>query len=85
MVAMSAGCANMGGTRDSGIVSSADGVLEMSAVRGVRGVGWLCTMCICLARGWVGGEVSEQMGGLGLGFTNPVGTGGVWDVCLCLG
>ena len=21
--------------------------------------------------------------GLGLGFTNPVGTGGVWDVCLC--
>ena len=20
--------------------------------------------------------------GLGLGFTNPVGTGGVWDVCL---
>ena len=22
---------------------------------------------------------------LGLGFTNPVGTGGVLDVCLCLG
>ena len=23
--------------------------------------------------------------GLGLGFTNPVGTGGVLDVCLCFG
>ena len=23
------------------------------------------------------------MRGLGLGFTNPVGTGGVLDVCLC--
>ena len=25
------------------------------------------------------------MMGLGLGFTNPVGTGGVLDVCLCFG
>ena len=25
------------------------------------------------------------MRGFGLGFTNPVGTGGVWDVCLCFG
>ena len=25
------------------------------------------------------------MRGLGLGFTNPVGTGRVLDVCLCLG
>ena len=25
------------------------------------------------------------MRGLGLGFTNPVGTRGVLDVCLCLG
>ena len=25
------------------------------------------------------------MRGLGLGFTNPVGTGGLFDVCLCLG
>ena len=24
------------------------------------------------------------MRGLGLGVTNPVGTGGVFDVCLCL-
>ena len=35
-----------------------------------------------LARGGVGGE---WMRGLGLGFTNPVGTEGVLDVCLCLG
>ena len=34
----------------------------------------------CLARGDVGGE---WMGGLGLDFTNFVGTGGVLDVCLC--
>ena len=27
----------------------------------------------------------EWMRGLGLGFTNPVGTGGVLDVCLCFG
>ena len=25
------------------------------------------------------------MSGLGMGFTNPVGTVGVLDVCLCLG
>ena len=25
------------------------------------------------------------MRGLGLNLTNPVRTGGVWDVCLCLG
>ena len=33
-------------------------------------------------RGWRGGEL---MRALGLGFTNHVGTGGVLDVCLCLG
>ena len=32
--------------------------------------------------GWKGGE---WMRGLGLGFTNPVETGGVLDVYLCLG
>ena len=31
------------------------------------------------------GEGCGWMRGLGLGFTNPVGTGGVLDVCLCLG
>ena len=37
------------------------------------------------ARGGVGGEGGEWMRGLGLGFTNIVGTGGVLDVCLCFG
>ena len=32
--------------------------------------------------GWRGGEWMRR---LGLCFTNPVGTGGVLDVCLCLG
>ena len=33
-------------------------------------------------RGW---RRDEWMRRLGLGFTNPVGTGKVLDVCLCLG
>ena len=41
----------------------------------VFGSGW---------RGWRGGEWMIGLG-LGLGFTNPVGTGGVLDVCLCFG
>ena len=45
----------------------------------------VCEMCMCLARGSVGGEGGEWIKGLGLGFTNPVGTGGVLDVCLCFG
>ena len=32
--------------------------------------------------GWRGGEWMSE---LGLGFTNPVGTGGVLDMCLCFG
>ena len=32
--------------------------------------------------GWRGGE---WMRDLGLGFTNPVGTCGVLDICLCFG
>ena len=39
--------------------------------------------CVCFARGGVGGEGGEWMRGLGWGFTNPVGIGGVLDVCLC--
>ena len=39
-------------------------------------------MCMCLTRDGVGGEGGAWMRGLGLGFTNPMGTGGV---CLCLG
>ena len=69
----------MGGTRGSGIVSCSADVLWM------RGGGGVCEMCMCLARGGVGGESGKWMIGLGLGFTNPVGTWGVLDVCLCFG
>ena len=34
--------------------------------------------------GWRGAG-GEWMRGLGLGFTNPMGTGGVLDVCMCFG
>ena len=42
----------------------------------VRGVGEVCDMCMCLARGGLGGV---GVRGLGLGFTNPRGTCGKWD------
>ena len=51
-------------------------------VCGMKGVGGVCEMCRLLARSGVGGEWIRR---LGLGFTNPVGTGGVLDVCLCCG
>ena len=65
-------------TRGSVFLSSTGDVL-------VRGVFRVCDMCMCLARGGVGGEGGEWMRELGLGFTNPVGTGGVLDMCLCFG
>ena len=40
----------------SGIVSSTADVLWMSVVHGMRGVGGVCEMCMCFARGGVGGE-----------------------------
>ena len=43
----------MNGTRGSGVLSSTGDVLEMS---GVRGVGGVCGMCMCLGRVGVGGE-----------------------------
>ena len=45
-----------------------------------------CVTCVCVWLGavWVerGGEWMRE---LGFGFTNPVGTGGVLDMCLCFG
>ena len=76
---------HVGCTRGSGIMFSETDVLWMSVVRGMRGVSGVFDMGMCLARGGVGREGSEWMRGLGLGFTNSVGTGGVFDVCLCLG
>ena len=57
----------------------------MSVVRGVRGVGGMCEMGMCLARGRVGIVGGEWLRGLSFGIINPVGTGGVWDMCMCLG
>ena len=45
-----------GGTRGSGIMSSAADVIWM------RGVGEVCEKCMCLARGGVGGEGDERIG-----------------------
>ena len=39
---------HVGGTRGSGIVSSAADMFLMSMVRGMRGVGEVCEMCMCL-------------------------------------
>ena len=46
-----------------------------------------CVTCVCVWLGAVGcgGEGGGWMRELGLGFTNPVGTGGVLDVCPWLG
>ena len=61
-------------------------MLWMSVVCGMRGVGEVCEMCMCLTRGGVGGEGGEWMRGLGLGFTNPVraGSGGVGWCYICV-
>ena len=48
VVAVSAMDEYMGDTRGSCIVFSADDMLDMSVVHGVRGV--VCEMCMCLAR-----------------------------------
>ena len=53
---VSAGHEYVGGTHGSGIVSVAADVLWMSVVRGMRGDGGVCEMCMWLARGGVGGE-----------------------------
>ena len=43
----------------------------------------MCDMCMCLARGGVGGEGGEWIRELVLGFINPVGTGECWT-CVCV-
>ena len=48
-IAVSVGCDYISGTHGSVVVSSADDVLDMSVVRGVRGE--VCEMCMCLAWG----------------------------------
>ena len=76
------GTGHMGGSH---IVSSADDVLCMSVVCGMR-VGGVCELCMCLAKSGIRGEGGALMRGLVLGFTNPVGTKRVMDMCLgCVG
>ena len=54
-------------------------------VLGMKRVGVVCEICMCLARGGVGGEAGEWIRELGLDFTNPVGIVVMLYVCLCLG
>ena len=63
-------------TLRSGVVSSADDVLEMSVI---RGVGRVCKMCMCLSRfvascegAWCIEGGGEWVIGLGMGFSYPV-------------
>ena len=49
----------------------------------VRGVGGVCDMCMCLARGWGGRCWGECVRGLGLCFTNPGKTWGKW-IYVCI-
>ena len=51
---VSAGHECVGGTHGSGIVSRAGHVPGMSVVRGMRGVGGMCELCMCFARDGVG-------------------------------
>ena len=70
--------AYMCGTRGSGVLSSACDVLEMSVVRGVGGV---CDMCMCLARGGVGDEWVT-----GLVWALPIlEEHGESGICVCFG
>ena len=75
----------VGGSRGSDIESNAADVLGMNVVHEMRGVGGVCEMCMRLDQGCVGGEGGAWKRGLGLDFTNHVGTGGVLNVCLYFG
>ena len=75
--------AYMGRTRGSRVLASAGDVLEMSVVRGVGG---MCDICMCLARGWVEGVGEERIGfgvyqfwrNMGkVGYVSVFGCGGV--------
>ena len=72
--------AYMGGTRGSGVLSSACDVLEMSVVRRLGGV---CDMCMCLAQGGVG-VVGDRIGfGLYQFWKNMGKVGSVFWLRLC--
>ena len=59
----------LSGTRGSGVLSSTGDVL-------VRGVGGVCDMCMCMARGGLGGEGGEWMERIGFGLYQSCGDRG---------
>ena len=71
----------MGGTRGSG----EDAVLEMSVVRGMRGVGRVCEMCLA----WAWWEVCGERIGFGLYLScrnrGSVGHVSVFGLWWCVG
>ena len=75
---------HVGGTRGSGIVSSAADVLWMSVVRGMKGVGGVCEMCMCLARGGVGEEKVSGREDWVWTFPILLGGGGCWTYACVL-
>ena len=66
----------MSGTRGSGVLSGTDDVL-------VRGVGGVCDMCMCLARGGVGGEGVSGCENWVWALTILWGQGECWT-CVCV-
>ena len=74
-------------TRGSGVVSSAVDLLDMSVVCGLRGIGGVCEMCMCLA--WGRWDVCGKRIGFGLyQFCRKSGWLGqglglcVWSLCV---
>ena len=44
-----------------------------------------CVTCVCVWHGRGGRCWDKWVRGLALGFTNPGGTGGKWDMCMDFG
>ena len=64
--------------------ASAADVLWVSVVRGMRGVGEVCEMCMCLVRGGVGGEVASGWEDWVWALPILCEQGECWT-CVCLG
>ena len=74
--------AHVSSTHDSDNMSSAADVLGMSVVRGMIAVVGVYHMCMCLARGCVGGKGDEWIG-FGL-YQSSGNSGGVGRVCVAV-
>ena len=73
---------HVGGTRGSGIASSASSVVDECRAWDERSW-WSAWDLYVFDSGRRGSRGGEWMRGLGLGFSDPVGTGDVLGVCLC--